>query len=58
MESSAVHTTIYPEGVSPPDDGDAQSLAVYAGAGTILVMMAVVAIVVIRRGRAIGPPPQ
>jgi hypothetical protein len=57
MESTAVRTTIYPEGVSPTEDDDAQSLAVYAGAGTILVMMAVVAIVVVRRGRAIGPPP-
>jgi hypothetical protein len=53
MESSAVHTTIYPEGVQPPNNEAGQSLAVYYGAGTILVMIGVVAIVVVRRGRAI-----
>jgi hypothetical protein len=53
MESTAVHATIYPEGVTPSDENNGQSLAVYYGAGTILVMMGVVAIVVIRRGRAI-----
>ena len=58
MESTAVHTTIFPEGVSTPDENRGQSLAVYVGAGTILVFMGVVAIVVVRRGRAIGPPPQ
>jgi hypothetical protein len=58
MESTAVQTTIYPEGVSPAEDDRSQSLAVYFGAGTILVMIAVMAIVVVRRGRAMEPPPQ
>jgi hypothetical protein len=58
IESTAVHATIYPEGVSPPGKDGGQSTEVYIAAGIIVALIGLTAVVVARRGRMVGARPQ